>query len=99
MHPLPLYAEGSDGNLTDLTPAQCGADIAALAPQLKALGITTLEFGNESYLSESAATYAAQYNAAHIAAQRHGHQIARCCDHRLPTSSARGGTRQLVRAI
>ncbi len=72
MHPLPLYAEGSDGNLTDLTPAQCGADIAALVPQLKALGITTLEFGNESYLSESAATYGAQYNAAHIAAQGSG---------------------------
>jgi hypothetical protein len=72
MHPLPLYSEGDDGNLTGLTPAQCGADIAALAPQLKALGITTLEFGNESYLSESAATYGAQYNAAHIAAQGSG---------------------------
>jgi hypothetical protein len=72
MHPLPLYAEGNDGNLTDLTPAQCGADIAALIPQLKALGITTLEFGNEPYLSESAVTYGAQYNAAHVAAQGSG---------------------------
>jgi hypothetical protein len=72
MHPLPLYTEGPDGNLTDLTPAQCGAEIAALVPQLKALGITTLEFGNESYLTESAATYGAQYNAAHIAAQGSG---------------------------
>ena len=72
MHPLPLYSEGDDGNLTGLPPAQCGADIAALVPQLKALGITTLEFGNESYLSESAAAYGAQYNAAHVAAQGSG---------------------------
>jgi len=91
MHPLPLYAEGNDGNLTDLTPAQCGADIAALVPQLKALGITTLEFGNESYLTESAATYGAQYNAAHIAAQGSGVKLlaAATTDYE---ERARGGT-------
>jgi hypothetical protein len=72
MHPLPVYTQGSDGNLNGLSPAQCAADIKTIAPQLQALGITTLEFGNESYLTESAATYGAQYNAAHIAAQGSG---------------------------
>jgi hypothetical protein len=72
MHPLPLYTQGPDGNLTGLSPAQCAADIKTIVPQLQALGITTLEFGNESYLTESAATYGAQYNAAHIAAQGSG---------------------------
>jgi hypothetical protein len=72
MHPLPVYTQGSDGNLNGLSPAQCATDIAAIVPQLKALGVTTLEFGNESYLTESAATYGAQYNAAHVAAQGSG---------------------------
>lgn len=67
MHPLPVYTQGSDGNLNGLTPAQCATDMRTIAPQLQAMGITELEFGNESYLTESAATYAAQYNAAHIA--------------------------------
>jgi hypothetical protein len=67
MHVLPILSEGPDSNCTDLSPAQVGSDVAALAPKLKSRGITTLEICNESYLSETDAAYAAQYNAAHVA--------------------------------
>jgi hypothetical protein len=72
MQPLPLYASGPDGNLTGLTPAQCADDVRSLAPRLRALGITELEFGNEVYQSESATQYAAQYDAAHAVAATYG---------------------------
>ena len=69
MKTLPIYSGQStdgDGNGVGCTPTSVTADITALIPQLKAAGITVLEFFNESYQSISAATYAAMYHAAHV---------------------------------
>jgi hypothetical protein len=68
MHVLPAYTSGTNGNLDGLTPSAVTSDIASLAPRLNALGITTLEFGNEVYNSISVKQYAALYHAAHVAA-------------------------------
>lgn len=68
MHVLPVFVVGPGGSLEGLTPGAVAADIAALTPRLRSLGITTLELGNESYRFLDARGYAALYDAAHHAA-------------------------------
>ena len=68
MQVLPVFSAGEGGSLQGLTRPGVASDIASLVPQLTAMGITTLEFGNEVYRFMSAARYAALYDAAHRAA-------------------------------
>jgi len=67
IHILPIYDHGSDGNCTGTPASTVQTEITAMIPTLKSYGITTLEICNESYLSETAIAYAAQYDAAHKA--------------------------------
>jgi hypothetical protein len=67
IHVLPIYDNGPDGNCTGTSPSQVAADISQDIGTLQQNGVTTLEICNESYLSETATTYAAQYDAAHKA--------------------------------
>jgi hypothetical protein len=70
MHVLPVFTEGDGGSLDGLTPSEVTSDIDSLVPQLARLGVTTLEFGNEVYRFLDARSYAALYDAAHVAAAR-----------------------------
>ncbi len=70
MHVLPVFTEGDGGSLDGLTPSEVTSDIDSLVPQLTRLGVTTLEFGNEVYRFLDARSYAALYDAAHLAAAR-----------------------------
>jgi hypothetical protein len=59
-----LYNPGLAGR----SPAQCGADVRALAHEILPLGLFEIEFGNEVYFNGSTPqSYAAQYAAAHAA--------------------------------
>jgi hypothetical protein len=80
MTPLVLYDPGSHGSLRGVSPAQAAAQIVSLAQRLSSLATTypslnqlsTIEFGNEVYIYENAAQYAAQYDAAHRALAANG---------------------------
>ena len=75
MIPLVLYNPGSNGSLRGVSPIEAAVEIASLAQRLSALAaeypiltkLSAIEFGNEVYTDESAAEYAAQYDAAHQA--------------------------------
>jgi hypothetical protein len=67
MKPLVLYNPGPNGGLGGVSPATAASQVKALAEKLLPLGLTEIEFGNEVYYQENAATYAAQYDAAHQA--------------------------------
>jgi hypothetical protein len=58
-----LYDPGFGGR----SPAQCAAQVKALARKILPLGLSEIEFGNEAYYQEQPAAYAAQYAAAHAA--------------------------------
>jgi hypothetical protein len=68
MHPFVIMTGGTtDGNCNGVSPTDIASATTNLIPTLKADDLTTLEICNESYLSETDSTYAAQYNAAHVA--------------------------------
>jgi hypothetical protein len=68
MHPFVMITGGTnDGNCNGVSSASLASAVTSLIPTLKADGLTTLEICNESYLTETDATYASQYNAAHVA--------------------------------
>ncbi|MGO9891643.1 MAG: hypothetical protein ACLP0L_27605 [Solirubrobacteraceae bacterium] len=80
MTPLVLYDPGPHGSLRGVAPARAAAQIVSLAQQLSSLAATypslaqlgAIEFGNEAYIYENAARYAAQYDAAHRALAANG---------------------------
>jgi hypothetical protein len=80
MTPLVLYDPGPHGSLRGVSPAQAATQIVSLAQRLSSLAATypslgqlgSIEFGNEVYIYENAAEYAAQYDAAHRALAANG---------------------------
>jgi hypothetical protein len=75
MTPLVLYNPDAGGSLHGLAPAEAAREVVSLAKRLSRLAaaypimnkLHVIEFGNEVYQDEDAATYAAQYNAVHRA--------------------------------
>lgn len=68
--PLPLYelSNDGDGNCKGQSPQSIASDLTnTVLPALKGDGLHWLELCNESYATESAQTYADQYDAAHQA--------------------------------
>ena len=78
--PLVLFNPGSGGSLRGVFPSQAASAVVSLARDLNSLAsrypimnkLHVIEFGNEVYIDESAATYAAQYDAAHRALAANG---------------------------
>jgi hypothetical protein len=66
MKPLVVYSGDSEW-LKGVSPSTAATQVLALAHKILRLGLNEIEFGNEVYYGESAASYAAQYNAAHVA--------------------------------
>lgn len=78
--PFVLYNAGPGGGLRHISPGEAAAQVVSLAQKLTSLAtrypilnkLHVIEFGNEVYIGENVATYAAQYDAAHRALAAHG---------------------------
>jgi hypothetical protein len=81
MTPLVVYnPDSGGGSLHGVSPPAAAAQVLSLAQKLASLAarypiltkLRAIEFGNEVYIDEGVAQYAAQYDAAHRALAAHG---------------------------